>query len=391
MILTYDPTICDLCGSDEHDILLNLSTGQSMSSDRNIVNYNIKKLFCKRCGLVRSGTFFEGNELRDYYLHNYSLGIHPEHYFPTPQGSISRSKLICDWIVSAIEEKHWPAATHCLEIGAGSGMLMREFIKRFPDTIFEGIELSINAASIAQKEGLSVYQDTLNSIDRHNYDIILSVGVIEHVSSPTEFLNEIHNHLRPGGLLILCQPSQDIPSHDLFFFDHLHHFGSKHLSEYARKCGFRELSIVIGHKWMPNFSLHLWQSTDQTRDFVWNGPPGFTCCLHTASNVIADINRLDKTLTALASKQRRIAVFGLGEVYCLARTYSTLDSFPIVCGIDDQPDKPEFSQFKFPVYVPEDCPSLDIQNVILTMNKIYYHQSHKRLEKFGLEVYTFLS
>lgn len=391
MNLAYDPTICDLCGCEEYAVLLDLTTGRSMNSDRKIVDRNLRKYICEGCGLVRSGERFYDEELQDYYVHDYTLSVQPEHYFYTPQGPISRSKILCDWIVSAMGEHRWQEADRCLEIGAGAGMLMQEFIQRFPQAIFEGIELSHDATAIARKQGLSVYQGAFSNFNSRNYDIAYAVGVIEHVSSPTEFLKEIRNHLKPGGLLFLCQPTQDVPSYDLFFFDHLHHFGSEHLGQYARKCGFRERGLVIGHEWMPNFSLHLWQKTEQPDDCVCMGPPGFTTCPSTARKVIADMARLDETLAKLAAGQSRIAVFGLGEVYWLARAYSALGNFPIVCGIEDQPDKPEFARLEFPVLIPEDCLSLGIQDVILTMNKVYYDQAHKRLKQLGLGVHTVLS
>jgi SAM-dependent methyltransferase len=270
-------------------------------------------------------------------------------------------------------------------------MLMQEFIQRFPETIFEGIELSKDAAVLAQQRGLTIYSTMLSDFDNKEYDIIYTVCVIEHVSSPTEFLKEIHNHLKLGGLLFLCQPTQDIQSYDLLFFDHLHHFGSEHLRQYAKKCGFREFGLVVGHEWMPNFSLHLWQAIEQPNDFDWMGPPGYTTCPSTARKVITDMARLDETLAKLAAEQRRIAVFGLGEVYWLVRAYSKLGNFPIVCGMDDQPDKSEFLRLEFPVFIPEDCLSLGIQDVILTMNKVYYDQARKRLKQLGLGVHTVLS
>jgi SAM-dependent methyltransferase len=362
-----------------------------MSGDRKIVDHNLKKYVCNRCGLVRSGHSFHGQSLENFYAHDYTLSLHPEHYFYTTQGPISRSKMLFDWMVSAMGPHRWKGARRCLEIGAGAGMLMQEFVKHFPDVNFEGIELSAEATALAKKNGLSVYQSLLSDFDHRDYDIIYSINVIEHVASPTEFLKQIHNHLNPGGWLFLCQPTQDVQSYDLFFFDHLYHFGTEHLRQYARKCGFYERGFIVGNEWMPNFSLHLWQATEQPQNFMWVGPSGSTTCLSTARNLDSDLSRLDKVLDNLTAKQHRVAVFGPGEVYWLAHAYSRLGDFPVVCGMDDRPDKPEFVRLKFPVVVPEECLSLNIQDVILTMNKIYYNEARKRLKRFGIVVHEFLS
>lgn len=391
MSLFYDPTVCDLCGGKEYSILLELATGQVLRSDRVTIPGHLNKFICLHCGLVRSGQSLDEQELQNYYATDYTLSVQPEHYFYTSQGPISRSTMLCNWIITAMGTNHWQEANRCLEIGAGSGTLMKEFIRCFPQTVFEGIELNHKAVILAQQSGIPVIQGTLNDLGRKKYDVIYTVGVIEHVRSPTEFLQEIRKHLKPEGWLLLCQPTQDVTSYDLFFFDHLHHFGTEHLRQYARKCGFRERGFVVGYKWMPNFSLHLWQATEQVDDFAWVGPPGYTTCPFTASRIKADMTRLDNTLAKLAKEQRRVAVFGPSEVYRLAHAYSALGDFSIICGLDDQPDKPEFAHLKFPVVTPEDCLSLGVQDVILTMNKIYYAQAHNRLKKLGLVAHPVLS
>lgn len=92
------------------------------------------------------------------------------------------------------------------------------------------------------------------TVPKEHYDGVLSVAVLEHVASPTSFLTAIHKSLAPNGLLFLAQPTQDVSSYDVLFYDHIHHFGTDHLRAYAHKCGFRELGFVVGHEWMPNFT-----------------------------------------------------------------------------------------------------------------------------------------
>ena len=354
-----------------------------MNSDRKAIRRDLKKYVCLHCGLVRSGENMGGQDLQKYYTHDYKLNLRPEHYFYTHEGPISRSKILCDWI-STMGIQVWNKASHCLEVGAGAGMLLQEFVHRFPGIVFDGTEFSTEATVLAQKRGLSVHQGGLKDLGDRKFDIIYSIGVIEHVPSPSEFLKEIHKHLVPGGWLFLCQPTQDVQSYDLFFFDHLHHFGTEHLRQYAVKCGFRERNLVVGHKWIPNFSLHLWQATEPQECFRWVGHPGYTTCKSTAQTIVSDMARLDRMLVDFEAKNKRVAIFGPGEVYWLAFAYSKLGNFPVVCGLDDRPNNPEFARLKFPVVVPEESLSLGIQDVILTMNKVYYDQAHSRLRRLGM-------
>lgn len=367
-----------------------------MRSDRRIINRDLEKYACGLCGLVRGGQQFDGeglaDYLADYYANEYTVSEQDtEYYFHSPLGSVSRSATFCDWMISAMGAHRFRDARRVLEIGAGSGSLMQEFIQRFPDKRFEGTELNRMAASQAAERGLTVHQGMPGSIDPGQFDLIYTVAVIEHVASPTQFLKEIWRLLRPEGQLFLCQPTQDVPSYDLFFADHLHHFGTEHIHQYALKCGFREVGMVVGHEVMPNFSLHLWRATEETAEFNWEGRPGYTTCETTARTVLADMKRLDQTLSRLAEEGRQVAVFGLNEVYWLARSYSTLGDFPVVCGLDDTPNRPEYRELGFPVVLPEWCVGLGVEDIILTMNKIYYDRAQQRLEKLGRRVHRVLS
>jgi len=363
-----------------------------MRSDRKIIQGDLEKYVCWHCGLVYSRALSNSHHLQVFYSDDYTVSEQcAEYFFHTPEGRLSRSSMFCNWIVSAMGAHRWQKASRCLEVGAGSGSLVQEFIRRFPDKVVEGIELSKAAVKLAQERGLPVHRGEPGTLDAGQYDIIYSVAVLEHVDSPTEFICLLHRALTPGGLLFLCQPTQDVPSYDLFFSDHLYHFGTEHLREYARKTGFRELGFVVGHEWMPNYSLHLWTATEPASGFTWKGPRGFTTSAETARDVLTDMARLDKLLADLSERRRRVAVFGLNEVYWLACAYSGLCDFPVVCGLDDDPDKAEYATLPFPVVRPEQCLAFNVQDVILTMNKVYYEQVEQRLSLLGLSIHPVLN
>jgi SAM-dependent methyltransferase len=89
------------------------------------------------------------------------------------------------------------------------------------------------------------------------YDLIVSFGVIEHVTSPTDFLQTLKQALQPDGMILLGQPIQNSQSYDVFFIDHLHHFFLSHLDAYFVKTGFKEVERSVGYNPMTNFSIHL--------------------------------------------------------------------------------------------------------------------------------------
>jgi SAM-dependent methyltransferase len=300
--------------------------------------------------------------------------------------------MIAEWLVSAAGDEPWQDARHCLEVGAGAGHLLEQMARRHPQVSFEGLEPGEEAASLARRKGLAVRRGGIEAPSSRTEDVIYSVAVIEHVPSPTSFLRSVRERLRSGGWLLLCQPTQDVSSYDVLFVDHLHHFGTAHLAAYARKCGFEERHVVVGHPWMPNFSFHAWRATETPAPArVWEGSPASMTCGRTVKAVLADMAALDANLGRLAAAGRRVAAFGLNEVYALARAYSSLGEFPLVCGFDDSPTRPEYGGLPFPVVVPERGAELGVQDAILSMNRVYYPRALSRLESLGIVGHPVLS
>jgi SAM-dependent methyltransferase len=390
VIEPFVPEVCDLCGSTAATVLAHLRTGRSLRSDRRLLAGDLRKLCCRRCGLVRQGDAYPEGGLAEMYAAEYAVA--PADYtFYTSRGPVTRTSLFRAWLVEAFGTHHWRGVRRCLEIGAGAGALLHEFQTSFPDARFEGIELCAAAVAQARQHGRAVRQAVIGDTEEGVFDAVYTIAVLEHVPSPTRFLRDLRRCLRPGGLLYLAQPTQDVPSYDIFFVDHLHHFGTDHLRSYARKCGFREIGMVVGHEWMPNFSLHLWQVAPSDTGGDWAGPPGYTTCADTVRQVSEDLRCLDRALSRLAREGRRVGVFGLNEVYALARAYSDLGVYPLSCGLADRPDNPDYAHLGFPVVPPEKCRPLGVADVVLAVNKVYYPQVRQRLGALGVTVYPVLN
>jgi SAM-dependent methyltransferase len=369
---SFHPDRCDLCGSGSSVPVARGPGPRSMRSDRLVVERPLVKLGCLRCGLVRSGERLAQEALRQLYAEEYAAGLGAEHLFYTPGGTVARSEVFRDWLVEGAGNAAWEGAARILEIGAGSGALMSALARRFPAAAFAALGPGREDAGTG-------------------YDLAYSVAVIEHVPSPTDFLDDIRRRLPAGGRLLLSQPTLDVTSYDLFFVDHLHHFAGEHLRQYALKCGFREEHTLVGHPLMPNFSLHVWVAAEPDPAFEWAGPPAGTAAPDTARRILEDMARLDVLLARLEREGRPVAVFGLGEVYWLARAYSSLGGFRIVCGLDDAPDQPGYARLGFPVVRPEGCPAFGVQDVILAMNRVYYAQAEERVRGLGLRPHPLLS
>ncbi|MGL4551110.1 MAG: hypothetical protein ACRC33_07980, partial [Gemmataceae bacterium] len=106
--------------------------------------------------------------------------------------------------------------------------------------------------------------------------------------------------------------------------------------------------------------------------------------------VCDDLRALDGTLAGLARRGRAVAAFGLNEVFGLARAYSGLGDFPLRCGLADDPAAAA-CPVSFPVVRPEACRAHGVEDVLLTVNALYYPQLIRRLAPLGVAVHPVLS
>lgn len=96
-----------------------------------------------------------------------------------------------------------------LEIGCSYGGVLRIFGSW--GWHVTGVEIDERAAQWARREtGLEVHAGTLDDVCdalTPPYDVVACYHVLEHVPEPREFLRQVHEILRPGGLLVIRTPN----------------------------------------------------------------------------------------------------------------------------------------------------------------------------------------
>ena len=380
----YHPGVCDLCGSQQTNVIMDKSLPRSMLGDNSICAIVLRKIECKQCGLVRAGYEFDADSLSSLYQFDYALNINTEEYhFLTRQGSVPRSKVIFDWMWDYLKAEDTSNIRKALEIGCGAGHLLTRFQSAFPQAHCLGTEFSEAARKIAEAKGSRVMAGGIEEVQSTGFDLIYALTVFEHIPHPGEFLQAIRERLFPGGILILAQPTQDVPSSDIYFADHLHHFGTDHLSMYAKKIGFTEVVKTVGHPLMPNFSFHLWRRGESSGNYAF---PGKTHCRESVAFHEAMYEQVNRLVDEIRfDPSRKLAVFGLNERFALLRAYSRLGDAKIVCGLSDvEPNV----QVDFPVVKPERVNEFSATDVILCVNQIHQDFVRERLSPLGVTVHA---
>jgi 2-polyprenyl-3-methyl-5-hydroxy-6-metoxy-1,4-benzoquinol methylase len=97
-----------------------------------------------------------------------------------------------------------------LDIGCGNGAVSASLAERGAQVV--GIDLSETGIALARQEhpelkwaAMSVYDDLRSSLGRE-FDLVVSLEVIEHLFDPRLFLQRAFEVLKPGGLLVLSTP-----------------------------------------------------------------------------------------------------------------------------------------------------------------------------------------
>lgn len=95
-----------------------------------------------------------------------------------------------------------------LDIGCYDGSIGSLIIKN--NNVVYGIEINKKAAEIANKKGLNVKIQNIEShfdFEDNFFDVVVAGEIIEHVLDTDFFINEIKRVLKPKGFLVLSTPN----------------------------------------------------------------------------------------------------------------------------------------------------------------------------------------
>jgi len=137
-------------------------------------------------------------------------------------------------------------ATSILDVGCGSGYLLRQLKILYPNVRRSGIELNITRAEMARKvSGCEIFQKPIVKISNHaKFDVITMINVLSHVPSFDTLFNSIHSLLQNNGKLILkvCEMKDNVEKNSVFDWeipDHLHFLGLNTIHYICKKYDFK--------------------------------------------------------------------------------------------------------------------------------------------------------
>jgi 2-polyprenyl-3-methyl-5-hydroxy-6-metoxy-1,4-benzoquinol methylase len=138
--------------------------------------------------------------------------------------------------------------TRLLDVGAGTGHLVRSVKSRLPEIEIHCVEESAPLREQLDHQGISVSQNLDAIASDRSFDAVLLIEVIEHVSDPVGFLARLRGLLASKGRIFLTTPcgelrngrrtvnAYDTPEHVQFFTE-------KSLRRAVEKAGFRGITF----------------------------------------------------------------------------------------------------------------------------------------------------
>ena len=149
------------------------------------------------------------------------------------------------------------------DAGSGFGQYVHLLAKRYPLARIVGLDIKKEQiedcndffAKIGRREQVSFEYADLTAMDRsEEFDLVLSVDVLEHIEDDRGVMRHMHKSLKSGGILLISTPSDQGGSdvhhdHDESFIDeHVRDgYGVEEIEEKLRTAGFGEVDVKYSY------------------------------------------------------------------------------------------------------------------------------------------------
>ena len=187
-----------LCGNLDNDLDIVISR-----KDR----YGIPctNLLCKKCGLIRIKERLDDKSLEKFYKDEYR-GIYDgkelalKDFFKDQEIRGNKFRKLIEENVGLLNIKN------VFEIGCGSGGILSSFAKKGKRV--SGCDYGEKYLKFGQDQGLDLYSGEIDTkkTSKNSQDLIIISHVLEHVTNPINFINEILEYLKDEKYLLVEVP-----------------------------------------------------------------------------------------------------------------------------------------------------------------------------------------
>jgi SAM-dependent methyltransferase len=377
---------CPCCGSGESDTLYPAWRGPCVTSDMEaLAHASLDNRLCRGCGLVFNAGGTRGAS-RDFYRDAYKLMARdPRASIQNfaggqPMSQALRTLQILEELVAL------PKAGRILEAGAGKGEFLGHFAERFPAWSLRAFEPSAAFDTLARAfPGASLTRGEYSAIDlRGEADLVVALGVLEHVENPLHMLRWGMRQLREGGIFYLRVPNFAANPNDLFCADHLSKLTEPTLRALARAAGFEW--IASRQAGVPIFvALQKSGGEHALGNAYAENAPLAERNVETGRRALEAVLRCRERARALSEA---FAIFGLGPSGLFAPFFGGFEPAEIAAYLDENATVWGSRIHGRPVGGLDLIEDLRIRHVALAISPVYFDQVRAKLAPHGVEVFA---
>lgn len=167
----------------------------------------LKVVKCKKCGLFYLSPRLKESAIKSiyrdgsYFSRERDGGGYVDYSFQRASLRTTFRRLLSEMKMRGMTKGR------LLEVGSGYGYFLSEAKNFFPSV--SGIELSAEACNHAQNLcGVAVHAGDIASLPSgwSNFDVVVTINVIEHIYEPVEFLISLKQRLKNDGRIVIATP-----------------------------------------------------------------------------------------------------------------------------------------------------------------------------------------
>ncbi|MES1223139.1 MAG: class I SAM-dependent methyltransferase, partial [Bacteroidota bacterium] len=236
--------ICPICSSKENELLFH----QSFSDFSDITllsSYDV--VACSECGFCYSDKIPQQKVFDVYYRELSKYESKSDELYESPYDR-NRFSIMVNYLKSFLDNP----GLHIAEVGCATGFLL-SLIKKEGYSNLTGIDPSPGCTAAAKKHyDIKVLTNTISNIELadNSVDVLILVGVLEHIRDLDDSLEKLWKLLRTGGKFFIVVPDgsqyfngKDAPFQE-FSVEHINFFGPGSLENLMKKNKFSKVDIA---------------------------------------------------------------------------------------------------------------------------------------------------
>ena len=226
---------CPICGSFDFEF-------KGVYRGAHPAFIGMKRAHCKTCKMVFADPMPSDSALAEFNASYFTCahGGKPQSRTATAFFSgIARLRMA---YLEPYLAEHEINVSRVLELGPGPGFFARNWLKKHPNTIFNAIETDSSCHDSLKEIGVRLVDPAERQAKEEPFDVIVMSHVLEHVSSPIQFISEATQNLRKGGALFIEVPCRDW-EHKPIDEPHLLFFDKEPMKRLLGNQGFEEIKV----------------------------------------------------------------------------------------------------------------------------------------------------